>query len=237
MMGAIQEHQAAFPQPAKAAPPPTPAAPPPPAAASAPPPSTEDAEAAKLAEYFNRPENASDNAQLEELQGRIGTIKRAIRDTKSLISSAETPEEKARHEAILKDQLEPGLEATKQQKKAILDKARKQLGIKTTQGAGAAPPSAPSASSGSGSPASAPSAGGGGGGASSVSSAPSSGKSIGAASTSVAAASEPKSAENKTITSSSNAGPSGGSPAESSIPSPIAERGSLDIGITFGPGN
>jgi hypothetical protein len=170
------------------------------------------------------------------LQGRIGTIKRAIRDTKALIASSTTPEEKARHEAILKDQLEPGLEATKQQKKAILDKARKQLGIKPREGGGA-PPSAPSSmpSASSSSAPSAPSAGGGGG-ASPVSASPSSGKSVGAASTSVAAASEPKPAENKTITSTSNAG-STGSAAESSMPSPIAERGSLDIGITFGSGS
>jgi hypothetical protein len=100
-------------------------------------PDSDDSEVKKLAEYFGRPENAADNAQLEELQNRIGTIKRGIRDTKSLIASSTTNEEKQRHEKILKEQLEPGLEATKKQKKAILDKARNVLqistGITTTQ--------------------------------------------------------------------------------------------------------
>jgi hypothetical protein len=108
-------------------------------------PDSDDSEVKKLAEYFSRPENAADNAQLEELQNRIGTIKRGIRDTKSLIASSTTNEEKERHEKILKEQLEPGLEATKKQKKAILDKARNALQIKTTGESGAtpAPPPAP----------------------------------------------------------------------------------------------
>ena len=100
-------------------------------------PDSDDSEVKKLAEYFGRPENAADNAQLEELQNRIGTIKRGIRDTKSLIASSTTNEEKERHEKILKEQLEPGLEAAKKQKKSILDKARNVLqistGITTTQ--------------------------------------------------------------------------------------------------------
>lgn len=116
--------------------PPSPIVPPAPASGSATP-DSDDSEVKKLAEYFGRPENAADNAQLEELQNRIGTIKRGIRDTKSLIASSTTNEEKERHEKILKEQLEPGLEATKKQKKAILDKARNVLqistGVTTTQ--------------------------------------------------------------------------------------------------------
>jgi hypothetical protein len=116
-------------------------------------PDSDDSEVKKLAEYFGRPENAADNAQLEELQNRIGTIKRGIRDTKSLIASSTTNEEKERHEKILKEQLEPGLEATKKLKKAILDKARNALQIKTTGESGATPappppPTAPTAAAG-----------------------------------------------------------------------------------------
>ena len=222
MIGAVQEHQKAFPQPPAA----TQAAPPPPAAATAPAAaSTEDADTAKLADYFQRPENAADNAQLEELQNRIGVIKRAIRDTKSLISSASTPEEKAKHEKILKDQLEPGLEATKKQKKAILDKARDTLGIKPATASGSASSSASmSPSSEGGSPPSTSAA--------AVSSSPSSGSQLNSQSVATAAAYESPNLNSNNMSVTNNSGDAG-SPSPNSIPSPIANRGSLDADTVY----
>ena len=220
MMGAVQEHQKAFPQPPAA----TKAAPPPPAAATAPAAaSTEDADTAKLADYFQRPENAADNAQLEDLQNRIGVIKRGIRDTKALIASAETPEEKAKHEKILKDTLEPGLEATKKQKKAILDKARDKLGIAAPPASGSS--SMPSSSSSEGG--SAPSAG-----AASVSSSPSSGSQLNSQSVATATAYESPNLNYNNTSVTNNSGDAG-SPSPNSIPSPIANRGSLDADTVY----
>lgn len=195
---------------------PSPIVPPAPAS-GAPTPSSDDSETKKLAEYFSQPENAADNAQLDILQNRIGTIKRAIRDTKSLIASSTTPEEKERHEKILKEQLEPGLEATKKQKKAILDKARNALQIKTTGESGAtsapAPPSSPTVSPGtSGGMSSGGSVGaggsggsvgaGGGGGGASVTPTPSapSGASLSSDSASVAESQRMESAADQGVT-------------------------------------
>jgi hypothetical protein len=219
----------------------TPAAPPPSISTSSP---AADPEVAKLQEYFEKPENAAENAQLDELHMREKTIKRAISSTKSLMSSASTPEEKAKHANILKNQLEPGLAATKAQKKAILDKARKAVGIETKSSTGTIS-SSPSPAGGAESagaesaPASSASSGGGGGGmgasgsaATPVSPSPSTGASIGQASTSVAAASEPKPAKNNFIE--SNTSTDEGSPPPTAIPSPIAGRGSLDVGTVFG---
>lgn len=223
-----------LPEPIRSAPAPTPAAPPPPMAATSP---TNDSEVAKLHEYFEKPENAPEKAQLDEVVQRKVVIERAISSTKALIQNAKTPEEKAQHEAILKDQLEPGLKATKEQKKAILDKARKVVQPK------AAAPAAPA--SGGGDSGAAPVAvgggggggvGGAGGGASAVPPAPSSGTSIGAASTAVAAASEnaPPSVSSTQV---NNDTTSGDKPAPTPIPSPIAGRGSLDVGTVFGSGS
>lgn len=223
-----------LPEPVRSAPAPTPAAPPPPMAATS---STNDSEVAKLQEYFEKPENASEKAQLDEVVQRKVVIERAISSTKALIQNAKTPEEKAQHEAILKDQLEPGLKATREQKKAILDKARKVIQPKTT------PPPAPAPAGGDSGAAPVAASGGAGGGAmassggaSAVSPTPSSGSSIGAASTAVAAASEgaPPKASSTQI---NNDTTSGDKPAPTSIPSPIAGRGSLDVGTVFGSGS
>lgn len=224
MIGAVQEHQKAFPQPPAA----TKAAPPPPAAATAPPAdTTQDQDVAKLADYFNRPENAADNAQLEELQNRIGIIKRAIRDTKSLIASASTPEEKAKHEKILKDQLEPGLEATKKQKKAILDKARDTLGIKPTTVSNSGSDSGSSSMSPSSGGSSSPSVA-----AAPVPPSPSSGSQLNSQSVETAAAYESPNQNSNNMSVTNNSGDAG-SPSPNSIPSPIANRGSLDADTVY----
>lgn len=221
-----------------AAPAPTPAAPPPSVAATS---SADDPEAVKLEEYFNKPENAAEKAQFDEAYHSQLVIQRAISSTKSLIQSAKTPEEKAQHEAILKDQLEPGLKAAKAQKKVIVDRARKAIQPQTSA------PSTPQPASGGGgsATAAAPSGGGSGGGgggeatpissgggASAVPPSPSSGASIGAASTAVAAASEsaPPKMSSAQI---NNDTTSGDIPTPGPIPTPIAGRGSLDADIVF----
>ena len=235
-MAAAQAHSAKNPPPPAAEPAATPAAPPPPVAASGP-----DPEVEKLKEFFQRPENAGDNARLGELQNTINVIKRAISSTKSLISSATTPEEKARHEDILKNQLEPGLEAAKKEKKAILDKGRQAVGISTA-------PKAPGASTSdtssapTGTQTAGPSGGGGspmgsGGGASAAPVTPpppSTGADVASASTAVAAASEPQQPKNEQVNMSSSNDT--GSPPPASIPSPIADRGSLDNDTIFNAG-
>jgi hypothetical protein len=233
---AAQAHAAANPQPAVApsTPPPTPVAPPPPVAATT---MTKDEEASKLREYFEKPENAAEQSQLSDLFQRKQKIKVGIASTKALLRTAKTPEEKQQHQDML-DYLEKGLAATEAQRQAILDSARTTLGFAPSAPTGGGAPAGGATSSGSsggtggsmgggGS-----SGGGGGGGASLASSPPSTGASIGEASTAVAAASEPPAAKNNfsEINSSNDVG----SPPPTAIPSPIANRGSLDIGTVFG---
>jgi len=223
----------------------TPAAPPPSVAASKP---EVDPEVTQLNEYFQKPENAAEKAQLDELGSRETKIKLAIDHTKSLISSATTPEEKTKHTNILKNQLVPSLAATREQKKTIINEARKTVGMKPGTAA-SAPSSAPSGGAaaggamgggggamsgggGGGGGGGGAMSGGGGGGASPVASSPSTGADIGSTSTAVAAASEPSTPKNNVSEFSTNKNE--GSPPPSAIPSTIAKRGSLDIGTVFG---
>ena len=257
-----------------------PAAPPPSVVATA---STNTQEYAKLDEYFDRPENASEKAQMEQTRSSRTAIERAIVSTKYLIQNAKTPEEKADHEDILNDQLEPGLKAIKVQQKTIVDKARKAIqqttsGVSAPQSSGAGEavaispgggsggstpgvspaagggasggaPSATPTGGGRGAPSATPTGGGGGasgiapsatptggGGASPVPASPSSGASIGAASTAVSAASE-NAPPKVSSTQINNDTTSGDEPAPTPIPSPIAGRGSLDVGTFFGSGS
>jgi len=212
----------------------TPVAPPPSVAATSP---AVDPDMAKLEDYFNKPENAAERAQLEDVHKRQTDIKEGIRATKELMQGPQTPEDKARNESILK-LLEPRLEATKKEKKAILDKARKSVASESSSGQASAP-SAPSvggaqtlSSSGGAGGISASTGSGGGGGATPVPPSPSTGAVIGDSSTAVAAASEPSRPKNSI--SEFNASKDEGSPPPSAIPSPIANRGSLDIGTVFG---
>jgi len=224
---------------------PTPAAPPPSVAASAP---AKDPEMAKLEDYFNKPENAAERAQLVDVAQRQTDIKEGIRATKELMQGPQTPEEKTRNESILKI-LEPRLEATKKEKKAILDKARQSVqqtspapavpsvgGGAASSGGGEAGGATLSAGGGSSAPGPAATSGGGGGGASPVPSTPSSGASIGTASTSVAAASE-STPPKVSSTQINNDTTSGDTPPPTAIPSPIAGRGSLDYGTVFDSGS
>lgn len=115
-------------------------------------------------------------------------------------------------------------------------------------GGGGAPGGAPAGGGGGGAPGAAPVGGGGGGGApgaapagggggaSAVPPSPSSGASIGAASTAVAVASE-NTPPKVSSTQINNDTSSGDTPAPTAIPSPIAGRGSLDVGTIFGSGS
>jgi hypothetical protein len=267
--------------PTATAPQPTPAAPPPSVAATEP---TKVLEGVELKEYFDRPENASEKAQLDQTLNSQTVIERAILSTKKFIQSAKTPEEKAQHETILKDQLEPGLKAVKTQQKTIVDRAHKAIQLNApytsalqtsgggeaaaiSPGSGGGAPSAAAAAGGGGAPGASPAGGGGeggggggappgaspagggggggappgaspagGGGASAVPPSPSSGASIGTASTAVAAASE-NTPPKVSSTQINNDTTSGDKPAPTSIPSPIAVRGSLDQGTIFGSGS
>jgi hypothetical protein len=234
-MAATQAHAAANPQPPEpppSAPAATPAAPPPPVAST----QQKDNEAEKLREYFDRPENAADSAQIETLWRREQGIKTGIRDTKWLIANASSPEEKARHEDILKNQLEPGLQAVKEQRRAILNKGREAVGIAT-----APMPSVDTAARKSNFEESIKrtspemiSSGAGGTAAAPVAPSPSTGADIGTASTAVAAASEPQQPKQETVNVSSSK--DSGTPPATAMPSPVADRGSLDVGTTFDSG-
>lgn len=234
-MAATQAHAAANPQPQETPPPApaaTPAAPPPPVASTP----QKDQEAEKLREYFDRPENAADAAQIETLWKREQGIKTGIRDTKWLIANASSPEEKARQEDILKNQLEPGLQATKEQRRAILNKGREAVGIAT-----APMPTVDTAARKAGFEESIKrtspemiSGGGGGEGAAPVTPTPSVGADIGTASTAVAAANEPQQPKQENINVSSSK--DSGTPPATAMPTPVADRGSLDVGTTFDSG-
>ena len=161
---------------------------------------------------------ASSNASLEELEQRKNTIKKAIYSTKALIRTAEKlgdQDQVQRNEQFLKEVLVPGLAKTEDLITKVSPSGSSSSGGSISSGA-ATTSSVPSAPSPSPRP---------------MAASPSSGASVGAASTSVAAASEPvkkqpsvQSFENTIDTSRS---------MTLSIPSPVANRGSLDIGIEF----
>ena len=251
-VAAAQQHNAENPPPPPAPPP----SPPPTLAAALPPvagTSQKDSEAEKLKDYFNLPENAADNAQLNTLWDRQQKIKASITSTKRLISQAATPEEKARNEDVLKNQLEPGLEATKALRQAILNRGRKKLGITTTPVASAdgalkgaeaslkrTDPDMFSGGGGGGGGGGDVSASVGRGGGTMVPPSASSGSSINTQSVSNAANSiQPPTNQ---VTSLSAPDSETGSKAGEPLPSPIANRGSLDKNTLFyaqpsAPGN
>lgn len=225
-----------LPEPTRSAPAATPAAPPPSVAATAP---ASEGDVSKVEEWFKRPENAADDAELTRLTEQRNIIQRAISSTKALLSSAKTPEEKQQHQDILDKQLTPGLENVKKQRKALLDKAKTAMGVApSTAGGGAASstgagPAGGAMPGGESAPA-APSGGGGGGGASPVAPSTSTGADIGSSSVAVAAGNEPTTPKNETVQ--LNSASTTGSPPASMMPSPVADRGSLDVGITFNTG-
>ena len=224
----------------------TPAAPPPAPAATT---GTLTAENQKLKEWFGLPENAGDKAALDEFNDKLQTARKGIKDAEYGIKTAVTPEQKTKWQDLL-EFYKSAEKQIQEQKTTLLNKARKATG-QPEKAAGAAPgatPSAPAeapaggvaaggASGGSGGGASGGGGGGSGGssaggGASPVSASPSTGADIGSTSTAVAAASEPSAPKNNVSEFSTSKDE--GTPPPSAIPSPIANRGSLDIGTVFG---
>lgn len=230
------------PAPAPAA---TPAAPPPAPAATT---GTLTAENQKLKEWFGLPENAGDKAALDEFNDKLQTARKGIKDAEYGIKTAVTPEQKTKWQDLL-EFYKSAEKQIQEQKTTLLNKARKATG-QPEKAAGAAPGATPSApaeapagggaaggASGGGGGASGGGGGGGGGssaggGASPVSTSPSTGADIGSTSTAVAAASEPSAPKNNVSEFSTSKDE--GTPPPSAIPSPIANRGSLDIGTVFG---
>ena len=223
-----------LPEPTRSAPAATPAAPPPSVAATAP---TSDSDVSKVEEWFKRPENAADDAELTRLTEQRNVIQRGISSTKALLANAKTPEEKQQHQDILDKQLNPGLENVKKQRKALLDKAKTAMGVAPSTAAGTAPPAETGTAGGAmpsgGVAPSAPSTAGGVG-ASPVAPSTSTGAEIGSSSVAVAAGNEPKTPKSETVE--LNSSSTTGSAPPSMMPSPVADRGSLDVGTTFNTG-
>ena len=224
------------PTPAPALPTPAPAPPPAPTPA-APPPSVATAQ-------LEGPKDETE-AKIKNLEkGVAGRKKYLAREKKSKeqqITSwkkrnADKPEEeKQEYERKARErlkQLEDELTADIKAKEEEIKQLRS--GQKKT----AAPPSSPSSSGGGGGGAPAATSSSGGGGSSTpMPSMPSSGTQVAQSSTAVAAASEPKSQGTQVVSTSTSSGPrDGGATSSGAIPSPVADRGSLDIGVFFKPG-
>jgi hypothetical protein len=209
-------------------------APPPPIAVTTPP--AQDSEVEKISSYLERPENAADKQQLTEVQNKITRVTQGIELTKNLINNEKDPAKKQEYQDILRNQLEPQLETAKQEKKDIVQRATKATAVASKVSAPPAPTSAPTGQAAAEAPSSGTSsssvASSGGSEASMVTPpAPSTGTEISTASTSLAAAGE-SSPSNVSETNVSNSGATNTS-GGGGIPSPIADRGSLDVGTTF----
>jgi len=80
-----------------------------------------------LNDYFQKPENAADSMKVQELSEQENTINNAIEQTRILASTVLSPNEKARYEYIIKTQLEPSLQVVKNQKQEIINRAKQSL--------------------------------------------------------------------------------------------------------------
>lgn len=89
----------------------------------APLPTNTDPDVQRLGNYFQKPENIADSVKIEELSQQEQNIKEAIKHTQQLSSSASTPAEKARYDYIIKNQLEPSLQVINNQRQEIINKA------------------------------------------------------------------------------------------------------------------
>ena len=198
--------------------PPTPVTPPPPP----PIPVSSPTPSATPSPSSAPPPELSPNASLAELEERKTTIKKALYATKALIRTAEKQGDQGKVEEnkqYLKNVLEPGLAATEKliarasptngstQETSSSSSGARLSGSPPTSNIPSAPKPRPMASS------------------------PSTGASVGDASTAVAAASEPTKKSPSvqsfdTTTDSSR-------PMTLAIPTPVAGRGSLDVGIEF----
>lgn len=227
MMGAVQEHQKAFPQPpappaAKpAAPPPSPSATPSSSAGGS---SEEDVK--KISGWLDDPVNAADRQRLSDLTDQGMKIKYGLSQAKQSLADAR-PESKKKYEEIVK-RFEDDLENIRAQRKAILNKAKKELGIlPTSAAASSSAPQDTGVSESSSSAGPAPSVA-----AAPVASSPSSGSQLNSQSVATATAYESPNLNSNNTSVTNNSGDAG-SPSPNSIPSPIANRGSLDADTVY----
>lgn len=147
---------------------------------------------------------------------------------------------------VTEEQLAQKIQATGKDPAKVMKQVKlyqEKIGKRKQTPEGGDRPEAPAGGAGGAAPAAAPGGGGGGGsgggggggavgGATAVPPKPASGADIATASTDVAAASEPKPPQ--TSSTEINTGSSDSNPLPSSIPTPIANRGTLDVGTIFG---
>lgn len=187
----------------------------------------------ELQEYFQKPENAGDNLKLNEVQNKINVINGNIATTNQLINSEKDPVKVKVYQDTLKNQLEPELDAAVKQKKSIVDSARASINNKKKSSVSATLVTPEPESKG------VQSTSAGGGPAPSASSAmsqaapeqntPSSGSDISTASMNVEQAqTTPKAPIVSNIDNSSSTMSSTEQGTRFKIPSPVANRGSLD---------
>jgi hypothetical protein len=143
---------------------------------------------------------------------------------------------------VTEEQLAQKIQATGKDPAKVIDQVKKyqeKIGKRTQTPAGGSQPVAPAGGGGDAAAVAGGGAGGGGGGggaapggATPVPPAPASGADIATASTDVAAASEPKPPQ--TSSTEVNTGSSDSNPLPNAIPTPVANRGTLDVGTVFG---
>lgn len=143
---------------------------------------------------------------------------------------------------VTEEQLAQKIQAAGKDPAKVIDQVKKyqeKIGKRTQTPAGGSQPVAPAGGGGDAAAVAGGGSGGGGGGggaasggATPVPPAPASGADIATASTDVAAASEPKPPQ--TSSTEVNTGSSDSNPLPNAIPTPIANRGTLDVGTIFG---
>ena len=213
-----------------------------PRSAIAPTSSSNDSDVQRLNDYFQKPENVADGVKVQELSQQEQTIKEAIKKVQKLSEhSITTPSEKARYEYLIKNRLEPSLQLVTNQKQEIINKAEQATkSLQTTSSSSnvSAPTpikSTPSASPGptaSGMGSSSTPAGSssmGESGPTMMENSPTSGSNIAANSEAVeSSASKPNQPTVTNIDNSSQNMESREGKTRKGIPSPVANRGSLD---------
>ena len=222
-----------------------------PQTASVPSSANNDSDVQRLNDYFQKPENVADGVKVQELSQQEQTITEAIKQTKQLSSSVSTPSEKAKYEYIIKNQLEPSLQVVNNQKQEIINRAEQATKSLQTSSAGSnvsAPtpikstpsvslgPTASGTASGMGSSSTtAGSTSTGESGPTMMENSPTSGSNIAANSEAVeSSASKPNQPTVTNVNNSSQNMESREGKTRKGIPSPVANRGSLDNMAFFG---
>ena len=202
-----------------------------PATAPPAPPQGADSLPAQAEEFFNKPENIAYKVQLEAVNAKIKGLNQSILTTEAAMIGA-SPEDTKRHKATLSN-LKTQLANAEDEKDNLVKSAMNSTpqAVASMVAGQTAPElstsSTPSAAT-SAAPASTSSA-------TPIPPSPSTGTEISQASVDVAAAGEPQPQGDAMVT--NNGEMSDGKPAPPMpMPSPVADRGSLDIGTTFRSG-